>query len=645
MPLILEEPPVLRVPAGPGTGKTFGLRKRVLRLLHPGGGGVAAERVLVCAFNRAIAEDLRRELAAELTPFGLSLPRIQTVHGLASTITNRHPRYLLPHEVETMVYDLLENHETLAAQFENKHREAMRALREHEAGMDDFTALKQAATGWLADHGAALVGDLPRTAERGLTAGDFPEPRFDHVIVDEFQDLTVTEAKLALALRAPGARVVALGDRKQSIYAFRGNDERGLESLPELVGGPVVDHRMTECRRCHSEVVKLANAIMALQDEPLEDVRGPGGQIHQVHYETPEDEHRGLAEQIIRAWQAKPDGRHLVLTSRREWGYNLRTQISEIAPDIDAQTVFAEDILETWPAREAFIFLSILANPADPATLRDWVGYKTPDEDGRGWKAPRRNAPAYEHLRGEGLLTVERLRAIADQPVGALSGTGRSHVHERARRLRGLLDEPEGIDRQPEEIVGWVLDDPKRWVQENAASAELARQDLNRLKTEAQRMLNETEPALGLNDLVGSLRSRIATREPIGQSADPQIEIVTLWGAKGLTADYVYVAGLCDEALPGPHDQNSTGLTESEHLMEQLRLLYVSVTRARSGLVISRPTRIKRGEVKALGLTHGRGPNRWWQDLHACSFLRDLPAGVLPDSVPGADWVDSTSSR
>ena len=38
-PLITSDEPTLRVPAGPGTGKTYGLRKRVLRLLHPEGEG------------------------------------------------------------------------------------------------------------------------------------------------------------------------------------------------------------------------------------------------------------------------------------------------------------------------------------------------------------------------------------------------------------------------------------------------------------------------------------------------------------------------------------------------------------------------------------------------------------------------------
>src|SRR6476646_6476366 len=52
LPLINCDCKTMRVPAGPGTGKTFGLRRRVLRLLHPDGLGVSPNRVLVCTFNR-----------------------------------------------------------------------------------------------------------------------------------------------------------------------------------------------------------------------------------------------------------------------------------------------------------------------------------------------------------------------------------------------------------------------------------------------------------------------------------------------------------------------------------------------------------------------------------------------------------------
>jgi len=576
LPLITSTVPVLRVPAGPGTGKTFGLRRRVLRLLHPDGEGCAPDRVLVCAFNRVIANDLRKEIEAELEPFGLEPPVIKTVHGLAGLLAGERPRYLLPHEIEEMLYDVLQAHENIASEYEGKFAKAKRALREHEAGVEDHPALAQVIGQWVDDHRAAMVGDLPRAVEAALRNGDYADRRFDHIIIDEFQDLTETEARLALGLRSPGAGVVALGDKKQSIYAFRGNEQRGLDALPELVDEEVTDHLMNECRRCHQEIVNLANEVMARYGEPLVDVRGPGAQVHQVHYKTPADEHKGMADEIVRAYRARPGLRHLVLVTRRRWGYELREAIRQVDDAINAQTMFSEDILETWPVREAFIFLEILANNDDPAALRDWIGYRRPNDEGKNWKAPKRNAPVYRALREDGLLTLARLREIGSGAAKALTGTGRGEVHERAIRLCSLVDEvPEGDVRL---IVEHVLD-PARWGVDQSALPELARHDMERLRREALRMLDEANEDLPVSRLVEDLRSRIATREPIGQEENPGIEIVTLWGAKGLTADFVYIVGLCDEALPGPHDEDESDLTAGEHNLEQQRLLYVSLTR------------------------------------------------------------------
>ena len=61
LPLINRDAPT-RVEAGPGTGKTFGLIRRVERIVHPDGLGVAGRQVLVVAFNRVIANQLRVEL-------------------------------------------------------------------------------------------------------------------------------------------------------------------------------------------------------------------------------------------------------------------------------------------------------------------------------------------------------------------------------------------------------------------------------------------------------------------------------------------------------------------------------------------------------------------------------------------------------
>ncbi len=112
---------------------------------------------------------------------------------------------------------------------------------------------------------------------------------------------------------------------------------------------------------------------------------------------------------------------------------------------------------------------------------------------------------------------------------------------------------------------------------------------------------------------------------------------MTLWGAKGLTADYVYLVGLVDEALPGKHDEESTGLNEAEWLDEQRRLLYVSLTRAKRALVMSRPTSARVGELAALGMAIPRG-TRARRNLSPPRFLRELDPRLLPGAVSGDSW-------
>lgn len=638
IPLITEDHPVIRVDAGPGTGKTFGLRKRVLRALHPDGLNLPHDRVLICAFNRVIAADLRGEIKLELDLHGLQMPDISTVHGLAGRLSGHGERFLLPQEAEAMMYDIRLGHPELNEQFGNSQTQAMRSLRKHEAGLAHDAALSTAVAQWLAAHGAALVGDLPHQIETRLRGGEFADQRYDHVIVDEFQDLTDVEARLVLGLRSEDSQLVALGDKKQSIYAFRGNEERGLDALPDLVEAEVVDRPMDGCQRCPISIVDLANDVMAVYNEPLQPLGDSQGQIHQVHHATPEAEQQRVAEEAVRVFRARPDDKHLILVTRRRWGYAVRDAIRGIDDAIVAETVFSEDVLETWPAREAFALFAIVANPADAVSARDWISYKAPDDEGKNWKAQRRNAAVYANLRNElGVLDLEKLLQIADRPVSELHGAGRAVVLDRAKRLRALVEQlPENPTSL--ELVDWVFD-PDRWVNDQSDRPELAREDILRLRQEAVRIIDDADGEPSISEVAQQLRFAIATRQALGRDEDADIKIVTLWGAKGLTADFVYLVGLCDEALPGPFDSESTGQTREEHELEQQRLLYVSLTRAKQGLVISRPDKIRRGQVPAEHLTYRQAGNRYWQNLRQCRFFDHVSPDHLPNAVGGANWA------
>ncbi len=646
LPLINSLSPSIRVEAGPGTGKTFGLRRRVLRLLHPQGVAAAPSSVLVCAFNRVIREDLEREIRSELKDFGLSLPTIQTIHSLCAELEGGGRRFVLPHEIQVMVYDIRERYPDLAAQFEGKFFNMMRAVREHQAELEAHPDLAARLREWLADHEAAMIGDLPRAIERRLANGDLALPTFQHVLVDEFQDLTEGEARLVTQLRAEGGTFIALGDRKQSIYAFRGNQAEGLKSLDELM--PAVDDlTMTECQRCPRDIVQLANSVAAEYGQPLSPLGEATGQVHQVHHKSPEAEAKNMAATIADAFKRRPGDRHLVLVTRRKWGYDLREALAKLAPDLRTQTVFAEDVLETWPAREAFLFLGIVANPLDKLAMRAWIAYRD-SPAGKELSAPDRHAAVYLPFWKDGGLNRDLAMGIVAGTGSKLSGKGQKAVFARLTRLRGLLEGFDGTRSDVGPLASEILD-PENWVDGKPDSTDVAVLDLERMNTEVQRYIQseeikreqrgDSEP-VGLTDIVSHLRHRIATRDPLAADEDVDIPIVTLWGAKGLTADFVYVTGLVDEALPGPHDPESTGLTEGDHLGEQTRLLYVSLTRARNCLVLSRPQSIARGKARALRLSPSTGKFQvgFRQNLQICRFLRDVPQSVLPNSEEWPDW-------
>jgi superfamily I DNA/RNA helicase len=132
--LINSDADTIRCVAGPGSGKTFGLVRRVERILHPEGLAVDGHEVLVVAFNRVIARQLRQDIGARLkTVEHTHEPFIRTVHALCVEVIAEELRMLLPHEVDALIYDVLHLYPDVAKLYEN-FREVQQALRDHYSG-------------------------------------------------------------------------------------------------------------------------------------------------------------------------------------------------------------------------------------------------------------------------------------------------------------------------------------------------------------------------------------------------------------------------------------------------------------------------------------------------------------------------------
>jgi DNA helicase II / ATP-dependent DNA helicase PcrA len=644
LPLINTDVPTIRVEAGPGTGKTFGLARRIQRALHPQGLNLQGSRVLVVAFNRAIAQQLATDIGQQLAGSAHNgEPVIRTVHALCLQVIKVDLRILLPHERESMIYDVLHLHPELRQTY-IEHATAEQALREHEARIAEHLPLWQACRRWLLRHKAQLISDLPTLLLDKIKAGDIGEGQYDLVVVDEFQDLTPAEQELFAHLVAPAGQFVALGDSRQSIYAFRGNDRDGLlklESLLKPLNRTPVDMTMTECQRCPVEIVHAANGLMSLyKAKPMVPVSTETANIHVVNWRSPISEARGMAKAIAENVIAHPNDSHLVMVTRRQFGYSLRADMELISTEVKAELNFSESLLEAWAVREAFLFFTLLADP-DAPTWRAWLGYAD-SVDGKKYKSPYRNAGAYLNLlkqNGDVIGNVAVATLAAEQRT-AQRGQGGATLWDRATRF-GQLYQLLGIEglQTKEELVATVFSEA-RWVNASMPDADTARMDMQLVKDKCLAILLELR-TLGVNEgsllseLAKRLRYQIATREPFVFDPAAQVHIATLWGAKGMTADHVYVVGLSGELMPGERRDEYPG-TDEEYLEEQRRLFYVSLTRAKKTLVLSRGVWIGVGDAKRLGI-QVQGSGNGLRQLTMSPFLRDV-IKYLPKAVAGEDW-------
>lgn len=101
----------IRAVAGPGSGKSFAIKKRILRLLEQ---GIAPNKILAIIFTRTAAHDLKTEISS-LGIKGADEVHSRTLHSHALRIlmkegvleqTNRNPRMVIDHEQQPILRDI-----------------------------------------------------------------------------------------------------------------------------------------------------------------------------------------------------------------------------------------------------------------------------------------------------------------------------------------------------------------------------------------------------------------------------------------------------------------------------------------------------------------------------------------------------------
>jgi DNA helicase-2/ATP-dependent DNA helicase PcrA len=565
----------IRVLAGPGTGKSFALKSRVARLLES---NVQPARILPITFTRVAAEDLQRELI-NMGVAGCEQIRGSTLHSLGMKIlsrqnvlevTGRTARPLNPFELEPLLYDL-------PVRF-GKKRERENHIRAYEAAwarlqheepgfaqtqMDqDF---ERTLIEWLRFHQGMLIGEIIPELYRYLRNNpDAPErSMYDHVLVDEYQDLNKAE-QAVVDLLSMTSSLCVVGDDDQSIYSFKYARPEGIRTFPQTHPG-ATDHRLLECYRCPTKVVSIANSLIAhnMDREPRQlsamAANGPG-EISIVQVSDITREASVIADFIneqINTFGRNP-GEILVLAQRDSIGYPIHAALR--AKGIPSKSYYEETELDSEVAQERLAVLKLFVNRADRIALR-WL---------LGTGSPNFRATSYARLRAHCEKTGQTpWDALASLSAGIIQIPYCSGLIE---RFVAIQNELRFLDEQRD-----VPDFVNRWLRAEFAGAG------------------------ELRILVGNLMGSVATPEElliliieaVSQPEIPpdvtEVRIMSLHKSKGLSSPIVIIAGCVDGVLPREPEPATPMAERQVALEEQRRLLYVGITRVKAVPSSNRP--------------------------------------------------------
>lgn len=215
------------VVAGPGTGKTAVLIKRIVRYIQD---GIEPSRILAVTFtNRAAQEIYERLQDVE----GGRQVRAMTLHALGLIIMRKvHPGHRLITEDEAIL--LLGQHmgmkKTAAKRFLKAVALYKATLGEPPEGYERYEELLQR-------EGLYDMDDLIFKANQYLERGEYDFDMADVVLVDEIQDLTLSQAQMVINLRKKARELFLIGDPQQSIYGFRGAYPEVMEFFGQNLDG------------------------------------------------------------------------------------------------------------------------------------------------------------------------------------------------------------------------------------------------------------------------------------------------------------------------------------------------------------------------------------------------------------------------
>ena len=643
--------PILVI-AGAGTGKTRTLVYRVAYLVER---GIPPENIVLLTFTRRSASEMLSR-ASTVLDGRCNRVRGGTFHAFCLTLLKEHAALIgipsnftiLDASDDADVIDVLRTSKRLNKgdrRFPRKGtlqsmysasvnrdlpiEEILAAQYPHFLGhMEAIQDLQHDYEQYKKQHGLVNFDDLLRytvvlleeheTARQHISAG------CRHILVDEYQDTNRLQARLVELLSSVHRNVMVVGDDAQSIYRFRGADFRNIFAFPERFEGARI-LKLEQNYRSTQPILDLANHIIHQAtykyDKVLFSTQKEGELPGLVAAPDDRFESRFVSQIVLEMReQGIPLNRMAVLFRGSANSFDLEVELGQRG--IPYVKYGGMKLSEAAHIKDVLAHLRILENPRDAVAwnrvlqLLPGIGPKTA-QDLVTWITTSEGEPFELQNRPFSPRYVEALKALF-------------------RVLRGLYQERKPLMQEVESVVTYyepLLE--KKYFEDYPRRA----QDLEHFIGLAD---NATDRSSFLSTLALDPIELTALEANAVDDDEAPLVLSTIHSAKGLEFHTVFLIHALDGILPSGYS-----LKETESLDEELRLLYVAVTRAEQHLFISYPIlqyRRHQGEIFSK-------PSRFLEHvphqlLEPCSLVEEDSASApaaLPETFTSEGSASSSS--
>jgi len=619
--------PVL-VLAGAGSGKTRVLTGRAFYL-------IAKERVhpasiAVMTFTNKAAGELKERLAG-LIGDPEAVPWAGTFHGFCARLLRRHADEAgVPKDYS--IYDQTDS-ERVVAELLTERRFSRDEIA--PSVMRNWISLLKGGQTLSGRHRFHKLAEemVPEYDRRLRAAGavdfddllslpltlfrDHPEiltrlqTRYDHVLIDEFQDTNRIQYRLAKSIAHPQNNLYAVGDDDQSIYGWRGAEPGNMDEFRRELGDVSVFH-LEQNYRSTQAILDVANDVIAgkgSRDLKQLWTENKGGErvVFRQHSRAADEANEiiGEIDHLVRRAEYRWCDCAILLRTNSLSRYFEEVLINQAIP---YAIVGGYRFYDRREVKDLVSYLRVLVNPGDEQAWKRI--FRTPPK-GIGDKTVERLVTACR-LGGETLgalidaaddldelktVSKKRLTALASKMAEARHAAESSSLSETVARVLEMSGLEEHYrDKLPDEA------------DERIANLQQF--------VEAAREREDLHPEYDLRDFLEEI-ALVADIDDYEEKAD-RVTLMTMHAAKGLEFPVVFVVGLEDNLVP--HSRSSESVEEIE---EERRLLYVAITRARERLYLSY------AETRALnGNLMFQEPSRFLRDIDPAK----LKGWTLPSS-------------